>query len=232
MANGLRKFSFETINTELQVARFADNGWINIYDVDKKLYSYRFDNASNLLVNITTPDGIMLDASGHIVGNNLLLNFETLDESAMNSYVLAETTATSLPADSRLLQSHLVTYDGKFIDESPATDLWTTIDLSAETPVLTNTAYTMSAIEQPLQLLGNSYTSVAKPVQSYVQAAVDTSLNYFNPLNVVKMTQILRAVDTGKVVNLAVNYASNNNVLSLYGMCSNLFNGIKKLFAA
>ena len=221
MASGQKKFRFETINTELQIARFATNGWINIYDTDKKLYSYRFDSASNVLANITTPEGVSLDASGHIAGRNVLLDFATLDVTKKSAYELAMTTHTTLPVNTKKLQSHLVGSDGMPMPESAATDIWTVINLQGMIPILTNTVHGGTSDVQQLYFLSNTiYAGVG--VDALLQPPAINTESVINNISAAKITQVLSNVNFTEGVK-AVGDVAN------YGLCMGLYT-VREMF--
>ena len=221
MASGQKKFRFETINTELQIARFATNGWINIYDTDKKLYSYRFDSASNVLTNITTPEGVSLDASGHIAGRNVLLDFATLDVTKKSAYELAMTTHTTLPVNTKKLQSHLVGSDGMPMPKSAATDIWTVINLQGMIPILTNTVHGGTSDVQQLYFLSNTiYAGVG--VDALLQPPAINTESVINNISAAKITQVLSNVNFTEGVK-AVGDVAN------YGLCMGLYT-VREMF--
>jgi glucan-binding YG repeat protein len=240
MASGLKKFRFETINTELQIARFANNGWMNIYDADKKLYSYRFDDATNVLVKNITPEGYVVDEDGKMQGN-VLVDFNTIDVTKESGYVLAMTTLNTLPTNSRKLQSHLVAANGTPVLNSPATDIWTVIDFQGVEPVLTNMVYGGSSIQpvvpqvQPLQLLSNATNAISSAfglTQTEETIPIIDAVGAINPVNIVKITKVLSNVNFKQGVKTAVDVANENDLSSLYGICISIYNKVKEILAA
>ena len=221
MAKGNIKFSFETINTELQVARFANNGWINIYDNDNQLYSYRFDENANLIVNTTTPEGILLDAKGHMANQKLLFDFGTIDKSNDSNYVFAGTTVNGMRGDIKVAQSHTVSSDGTHLDVTgtPATDFWTEIDLRDVDPVLTNMTYVSAGLNQPLQMLQNTTEKTENEIQNTDSNTIAASG--------AKVIQVL-STDVMTVAN-AVN---ENTTKAVRDVCSYLYNFIKNALVA
>ena len=241
MASGTRKLRFETINTELQIARFANNGWINAYDTDNKLHSYRFDDATNLLVNTITPEGFIVSQSGQMSGKDILLDFSTIDVTKESGYVLAVTTLNTLPTNSRKLQSHLVAYNGVPVSDSPATDIWTVIDFQGVEPVLTNMVYGGSSIQpvvpqvQPLQLLSNAANAISSTfglTQTEETIPIIDAAGIINPNSIVKMTKVLSNVDFEQGAKIASEIVSSNNITSVYSLCMNIYSTLKGLFAA
>ena len=221
MAKGNIKFSFETINTELQVARFAKNGWINIYDNDNQLYSYRFDENANLMTNTVAPEGTILDVKGHIADKKVLVNFNTTDNSELGNYILANTTVNGMTRDVTLSQSHTVSADGLNIDTkaTPATDFWTETDLRGADPVLTNLTYVAAALNQPLQMLQNTSKKTENEIQNTDSNTIAASG--------AKVIQVL-STDVKTVAN-AVN---ENTTKAVRDVCSYLYNFIKNALVA
>ena len=244
LASGIRKLRLETINTELQIARFANNGWMNVYDTDNKLHSYRFDNMANLYVSTVTPEGYVVSSDGKLSGRDILLDFATIDVTKMNGYVLALTTLNTLPTNTKKLQSHLVAYDGMPLPTSPATDIWTVMDFQGSMPVMTNAVYGGTSFQppaqpavsaQPLKFLSTMIGDTANAFStSEIKNAVPTldPVGVLNPVNIVKMTKVLSNVDYVKGIKTVTELAADRKISSVYGFCMDVYNTVKSLFAA
>ena len=166
-ASGVKKFRFETINNELQVARFAKEGWMNIYDEDNKLYSYRFDTNANMMKNTMTAENVMLDAKGHAIGKATLINFATADQNERDKIMIASLTENSLPVNAGKLISTVVGTDGKLYNTEYATELWTSISFEKDMPTLTNSLVKTFTTLWPLQFLSNMQKAVSATIKSF-----------------------------------------------------------------
>ncbi|MBQ2204656.1 MAG: InlB B-repeat-containing protein [Lachnospiraceae bacterium] len=210
LASGQRKFRFETINNNLQVVKFATDGWMNIYDANNTLYSYRFDNNANVVLNTITPDGLIVGSDGHLIGTNILLDFNIAGILQYNTFALATTTLNTLPVTAEGLKSLLVGTDGVPLEISPATDIWTNINFEGPEPLLSNKVYgAISLVKpeldipvEPLQLLSNAVNTVSN-VMTINQIDLEQlgqidevipiidPVGIAKPLNIVKMTKVL-----------------------------------------
>ena len=150
-ANGVKKLRFETINQDLQAARYVTNGWINVYDDNNVLSSYRFDENAKLMTNVLTAENVLVGADGHMAGANLLFNYAT-DKDKLGLYMLASRTDNNLPMLITNMPSQVVNGDGIIIDER-ATDLMTTIDYNGVDPVMSFGTYSTLTNAQTLQYL-------------------------------------------------------------------------------
>ena len=241
MATGQKKFRFETIKSELQVARFANDGWMNIYDTDNVLYSYRFDSNANVITNASTPEGLLIAANGHMAMANILLDFSSLEAAKNSGFQLATRTLSTIPVEAGKLKSSIVELDGTPAQDSPATDIWTVMSFDGLVPVLTNSVYGGTSIQQtipiiqPLQLLSN-----AVDVMSGALTANETentipiidAVGMMKPLNIVKMTQVLSNVDFKAGVKTVVEVVNDRKITSVYGICMDIYNAVKELLVA
>ena len=150
-ANGVKKLRFETINQDLQAARYVTNGWINVYDDNNVLSSYRFDENAKLMTNVLTAENVLVGADGHMAGANLLFNYAT-DKDKLGLYMLASRTDNNLPMLITNMPSQVVNGDGIIIDER-ATNLMTTIDYNGVDPVMSFGTYSTLTNAQTLQYL-------------------------------------------------------------------------------
>ena len=239
MASGQKKLRFETINTELQIVRFAADGWMNVYDVDNNVYSYRFDGAANLLVNNITPEGLIVGANGHLADRNVLMDFANLDAAKKSGYVLAIFTANTLPVNSEKLKSRYVEITGEPMQNTPVTDIWTVIDFQGAVPVLTNSLYggtsVQPIVQQPLQFLSNAantVTNVFNIAQTNDEVPSISPIEFMNPINIVKMTKVLSNIDYKKGMKTVAEVTTDRNMTSVYGICMDIYNTVMDLFAA
>ena len=243
MATGQKKFRFETIKSELQVARFANDGWMNIYDTDNVLYSYRFDSNANVISNATTPEGLLIAANGHMSMANILLDFSSLEAAKNSGFQLASRTLSTIPAEAGKLKSSIVELDGIPAKDSPATDIWTVMSFDGLVPVLTNSVYggtSVIAPVQPLQFLSNASTIMSNVFGSTdaqvsdIASVIDVAPIGFmnNPLNIVKMTKVLSTVDYAKGIKTVAEVANDRKILSVYGICMDIYNAARELFKA
>ena len=234
-ANGTKKLRFETINRELQVARYAKEGWLNVYDDNNVMYSYRFDANANLMTNALTPESVMVGADGHVAGMNLLFNYVT-DKDKLELFVVASRTENNLPVAGTNLVSNVVNEDGILTNTDVATDMWTTVDLSGIDPVLSLGALRSDTNIQALQFLyavqvANttntvSFANTEKAVANIENITLNTAIN------VVKEYKVLDASNVVNNIKTATDEVSKTNGSNIIRTCKYLMKKAISLLVA
>ena len=85
--DGRKRFRFETINKNLQMSKFAKNGWITVFDDKFKESSYKFAANGDLIVNTKTEEGIEVDAIGQAKVNNTVTKLNIITKPIDTNFV-------------------------------------------------------------------------------------------------------------------------------------------------